>query len=232
MLGRIYNDDAFELVHIIANECVNPVIVTDPPFNIGYHYRTYKDRVNADAYYEGLASIFTEYPSVVVLYPEALHRLSMEMQTVPDRVVSWVYPSNMKRQHRDIGFYGIKPDFEQVRQPYRDMKDKRNKARIAKTGGARSYDWIMANQVKNISREKTEHPCQMPLAVMDIVVGWLPKDVTVIDPFAGSGTTALAAERRGLEWRAIEIDPLYCDIIERRIRGSQKKTARVMGGEQ
>lgn len=33
------------------------VFVTDPPFNIGYHYKTYKDRMDNDAYYDMLIYI-------------------------------------------------------------------------------------------------------------------------------------------------------------------------------
>lgn len=217
MGGRIYNEDSFDALMDIANECIDPVIVTDPPFNIGYHYRSYDDRMDEDEYFSRLAQMFNEYPSVVVLYPEALHRLSHEMGRMPDRVVSWVYPSNTRKQHRDIGFYGVKPDFEQVRRPYRNQNDKRIRELVKRTGGGRSYDWLEVNQVKNVSKEKTAHPCQMPLEVMRHVVGWLPRDATIIDPFAGSGTTAVAAEAWGNEWRAIEIDPFYCGLIERRV---------------
>lgn len=217
MGGRIYNEDSFDALMDIANECIDPVIVTDPPFNIGYHYRSYDDRMDEDEYFSRLAQMFNEYPSVVVLYPEALHRLSHEMGRMPDKVVSWVYPSNTRKQHRDIGFYGVKPDFEQVRRPYRNQNDKRIRELVKRTGGGRSYDWLEVNQVKNVSKEKTEHPCQMPIEVMRHVVGWLPRDATIIDPFAGSGTTAVAAEMWGNEWRAIEIDPEYCGIIERRV---------------
>ena len=135
MGGKVFNDDAFETVYEIASEAINPVIVTDPPFNIGYHYRTYKDRMNDEEYFSRLAILFNEFPSVVVLYPEALHRLSIVMGKAPDRVVSWVYPSNTRRQHRDIGFYGIEPDFTKVRQPYRNPNDKRIIELQKRTGG-------------------------------------------------------------------------------------------------
>lgn len=218
MSGRIYNEDSFEALADVANECVEPIIVTDPPFNIGYHYNQYTDRMDDDLYFESLAQMFNEYPSVVVLYPEALHRLSREMGRTPDRVVSWVYPSNTAKQHRDIGFYGVKPDFNQVRRPYKNPNDKRIKELVKRTGGGRSYDWLEVNQVKNVSKEKTEHPCQMPLEVMRNVIGWLPRSATIIDPFAGSGTTAVAAEMWGNDWRALEIDPKYCGIIEERVK--------------
>lgn len=135
MSGMIYNENAFECLTEIANECVNPIIVTDPPFNIGYHYRQYNDRVDDGFYFNSLAQMFNEYPSVVVLYPEALHRLSHEMAKMPDRVVSWVYPSNTRRQHRDIGFYGVTPKFEQVRRPYKNPNDKRIRELVKRTGG-------------------------------------------------------------------------------------------------
>lgn len=81
------------------------------------------------------------------------------------------------------------------------------------------------NQVKNVSREKTAHPCQMPLEVMNDVVGWISDidGATVIDPFAGSGTTCVACESRGIPWVAIEIDPSYCQIIQQRIEGQRMK---------
>ena len=220
-LGRIYNDDCFECIHDIANECEHPVIVTDPPFNIGYHYHDYSDHIDEVEYYGSLAEIFNEYPSVVVHYPESLHRLTLEMGVAPDRVVSWVYPSNTRRQHRDIAFYGIQPDFTLVRRPYRNPNDKRVRELQKRTGGGRSYDWVEYNQVKNVSKEKTSHPCQMPLALMMDVIGWLSgyEGITVIDPFAGSGTTAVACERRGIPWRAIEVDRSYCEIIYDRIEG-------------
>jgi DNA modification methylase len=40
----------------------------------------------------------------------------------------------------------------------------------------------------------------------------------VLDPFSGSGTTLVAAERTGRCGFAIEFDPLYCDVSLRRLR--------------
>ena len=215
--GAIINDDAYNCLNHYYNTTVNPVIVTDPPFNIGYHYRTYRDKKNADEYFSELAELLHDKTCVIVHYPESLHRLSIEMGRVPDRVCSWVYPSNTPRQHRDIAFYGISPDFNQVLRPYKNPNDKRIKELMKKRTVARSYDWLEVNQVKNVSKEKTSHPCQMPLEVMLSVIGWLPKDSTIIDPFAGSGTTCAAAAKLGYQWIAIEIDSEYCEIIKERV---------------
>ena len=156
-------------------------------------------------------------PSVFVLYPEMMHKVSIRIGRAPERIVSWVYPSNTPRQHRDIGFYGISPDFTKVRVPYRNPNDKRIKELVKRTGGARCYDWMEVNQVKNVSREKTDHPCQMPLEVMSRIVGILPDDATIIDPFCGSGTTLAAAKLLGRHYVGFDIDAHYCDIARERL---------------
>lgn len=168
-------------------------------------------------YYDWIAEVTSLTPSVVVLYPEMLHKLSITKEEAPERVVSWVYNSNTAKQHRDIAFYGIKPDFSRITQPYKNQNDRRIKERIAQGKGARLYDWWNVNQVKNTSVEKTEHPCQMPLDVMKRVVGILPDNVGVIDPFMGSGTTGVACMELGIPFEGYEIDESYCEIAERRL---------------
>ena len=131
------------------------VIVTDPPFNIGYHYNSYKDNMDEEQYYSFLDDVLSMYyiPFVVIHYPEALYKLSFQVGVFPERVVSWVYNSNTAKQHRDIAFFGIKPDFRKVTQPYKNPNDKRIKERIAEgKTGCKLYDWWEINQVKNVSK--------------------------------------------------------------------------------
>ena len=137
----------------------------------------------------------------------------------PQRVVSWVYNSNTGKQHRDIGFFKIKPNFNQVKQPYKNPNDKRIKERIARgiTGG-RLYDWWEVNQVKNVSKKALNHPCVMPLEVMKRVIGVLPKDIVVYDPFCGVATTGLACKELGVDFIGTEIDKEYCEIGRERLK--------------
>ena len=100
-----YENDLVRLYH--AN-CLNHLreidggtIITDPPYNVGYHYDECEDRMDEEEYFMMLAAVFTR-PSVVIHYPEAMYRISDAMGCFPQRVVAWVYPSNTPRQHRSI----------------------------------------------------------------------------------------------------------------------------------
>lgn len=205
---------------LVTDQKKDVCVVTDPPFNVGYHYKTYKDNIPEDEYYHWLSGILTKAPKIVIHYPEALHRLSIEMGVAPIRVVSWVYNSNTARQHRDIAFYGIKPNFRQVKQPYKNPNDKRIKERISKgEGGGTLYDWWNVNQIKNVSKtnEGIDHPCVMPVEVMTNIIGVLPKNTVIIDPFLGSGTTGVACAILGYDFYGIEKDEDYFNIAKSRI---------------
>lgn len=219
----LINDDCLNIIDEVVENSVNPVIVTDPPFNIGYHYNTYSDKLSEVEYLSMLKRIFSLCPTVVVHYPETIYSIAAELGEIPTRVCSWVYNSNTGRQHRDIAFFGIKPDFRKVRQPYKNPNDKRVQAMIAKgSKGAKLYDWWEIDQVKNVSKEKTDHPCQMPLKVMQNIVGILPDNMTVIDPFMGSGTTGLACKSLGVDFIGIEIDEDYFGICKERLEDNAR----------
>lgn len=128
----IYNGDCLEVIDNLRLQGVefnNSVFVSDPPFNIGYHYKEYKDNLSEDEYYNWLKTIFGNHKKVIIHYPEQLYKFSSQIREFPERVVSWVYNSNTTRQHRDIAFYGVKPDFRKVGQLYKNPTDKRIKKR-------------------------------------------------------------------------------------------------------
>lgn len=213
---QLINGDCREILKKIDLE--KAIIVSAPPFNIGYHYETYKDRLNDDEYIAMLKEVFEGKKSVVIHYPESLYKMSVAMNKVPERVVSWVYNSNTARQHRDIAFFDVIPDFKKVRQPYKNLKDKRIQKRIAEgKSSAKLYDWWNVNQIKNVSHEKLDFPCQMPLEVMKNIIGILPEDYIIIDPFMGSGTTGVAAIECKRDFIGIELDKKYFEIAKQRI---------------
>lgn len=196
----------------------NVIIVTDPPFNVGYHYNEYKDSLSEEDYYSMLVTLFEDIPFVCIHYMEELFKLAICLNEAPMKVVSWVYNSNTAKQHRGIGFWRIKPDFTQVIQPYKNPTDKRIKERLAKgILGGRLYDWWNINQVKNVSKTDNPHPCVMPLEVMKNIIGILPKEKIIFDPFMGSGTTGEACRELGRTFVGCELNKEYFDYAERRI---------------
>ena len=59
----------------------------------------------------------------------------------------------------------------------------------------------------------------MPLKVMENIIGILPEDTTIIDPFMGSGTTGVACKNLNRNFIGIEIDEEYFNIAKNRIGG-------------
>lgn len=66
---------------------------------------------------------------------------------------------------------------------------------------------------------KAEHPTQKPVEILEPLIRYsCPSGGVVLDPFAGSGSTALAANLAGCRSIMIEVDPTYAAIAERRLQ--------------
>ncbi|MFO1015077.1 MAG: DNA methyltransferase [Caulobacteraceae bacterium] len=77
------------------------------------------------------------------------------------------------------------------------------------------------------------HPTVKPTAlVADAIRDCSRRGQVVLDPFAGSGTTLIAAESCGRLARVIEYDPLYCDVIIRRWENLTGKCAELVSDGQ
>lgn len=221
---NLYNGNCINILKELNVE--NAIIVTDPPFNIGCKYSSYDDRMKEQEYLNFICSILKSQnsPFVCIHYPETLYKVAIQIGKAPQRVVSWVYNSNTAKQHRDIAFWGVNPDFKKVIQPYKNPNDKRIKERILRgILGGKLYDWWNINQVKNVSKKSNFHPCVMPVEVMKNIIGILPSDITIIDPFMGSGTTGVACAELGVNFIGIELDEGYFNIAKQRIGEVIKK---------
>ena len=98
----------------------------------------------------------------------------------------------------------------------------RNNVQLGLYGRNRSNVWNYpcANSFSRSSDEgrlSALHPTVKPAAlVADAIMDCTDRHDVVLDPFLGSGTTVIAAERTGRRCYGIEIDPSYVDIIVRR----------------
>jgi site-specific DNA-methyltransferase (adenine-specific) len=84
--------------------------------------------------------------------------------------------------------------------------------------GAKPRDVLDIPTLCNGMAEKTDHPTQKPEELLErlIAASSNPGDL-VVDPFAGSGTTLVVAERLGRRWHGAERDPRYVALARERI---------------
>jgi DNA modification methylase len=104
-----------------------------------------------------------------------------------------------------------------------------NTFELGQHGRYRTNIWQYAgvNSFKNGRlNELAMHPTVKPVAMIaDAIKDVSRRGEIVLDPFAGSGTTIVAAEKTGRLGRAIEYDPGYCDVIVRRWQSYTGKAA-------
>ena len=82
--------------------------------------------------------------------------------------------------------------------------------------------WDIPN-VKANHVEKTEHPCQFPIVIPQKLIKCLTKEGDiVVDPFFGSGTTAVACIIENRRFIGMEIQPSYFEIAKERIIDASK----------
>ena len=107
---------------------------------------------------------------------------------------------------------------------YRNPTDKRIAKNMAAGMRPTDYDWWMYEQVKNVSKEKTEHPCQLPLELVQrLLLAACPPGGTAIDPYMGSATTAEACINTDRGFIGIESDEKYFDICVQRVQNALTK---------
>jgi adenine-specific DNA-methyltransferase len=86
--------------------------------------------------------------------------------------------------------------------------------------------WIIPN-VKSNHVEKTEHPCQFPVELIErLVLAMTEPDDWVLDPFLGTGTSIIAAIRHGRKGAGAEVVAKYVDLARERIRQEINGTLR------
>jgi DNA modification methylase len=104
-----------------------------------------------------------------------------------------------------------------------------NNVELGKHGRYRTNLWSYAginSFGKDRDAELALHPTVKPVAlVADAILDCSKRGGIVLDAFAGSGTTLVAAEKTGRRGYGIELDPRYCDVIVRRMAGAFKAEA-------
>jgi DNA modification methylase len=215
-VGVVYNNDFKDIIYDLQFD----YIITDPPYNINFKYLDYNDKISDEDYIDML-SYLNDYKTIMIHYAEAFCGIVGEAMGKPERCVSWCYSSNLLRQSRMIAWYGCSPDFNLVKQPYKNLNDKRIKKLISEgSTGSRLYDWWDDIQlVKNVSKDKcTSFTNQIPVKLLEriILLTTKPGD-TILDPFFGSGSLYFACKNTGRKCIGIEQSIKHIDCFKERL---------------
>lgn len=94
---------------------------------------------------------------------------------------------------------------------------RRKKFMLHPFGSLVSDVWTDIHRVKH-NKYRDEHPCQLPIHLLErIILMSTDESDIVLDPFSGTGTTAIAAKRLGRNFIGFEKDKLYAEIAESKL---------------
>ncbi len=239
-INKVYGDDCLKAMPKVPDNFVD-LVITDPPFNIGKKYNSYNDNMKKEDYIKWCETWLAECIRIlkptgslyVFNYPENNAYLMpfLDKKMVFKRWMTWHYPTNTgmsptnytRTQHSILFYTKTKNTVfnkDTIVEPYKNPTDKRIKELIANGKKGRApYDVFQFNLVKNVSKEKTEHVCQLPEKLIEIFIkASSNKGDLVFDPFMGSGTVAAVAKKLRRNYLGCEIDKKYCEIINERIK--------------
>ncbi len=242
--NQIHCEDALAGLARIPDESVD-LIVADPPYGLGKEYGNDSDKMAADAYLRwteqwldaalpklkasGSLYIFLTWRYSPEIFVMLKQRMTMLNEIIWDRRVPSMGGSvrSFSSVHDTIGFFakqkGYYFDLDAVRIPY-DAATKKARSRSIFVGakwlelGYNPKDLWSVSRLHREHPERADHPTQKPLEIVErIIRASCPPGGMVLDPFMGSGTTAVAAMRCGRDFVGFELNPAYCAIIEQRL---------------
>lgn len=235
-LNNVSIVDAIEGLRGLPTESVD-LVFADPPYNLG---KDYGEGIidKRDKYYGWCAQWFIEVARVmkhggsfyVMHYPETCAEWKQTLDNFLDfqRWITWIYninttgKNNWRRSHRTILFYskGNPKHFDGLADavPYKNPDDKRVKQLNPIEGGTTPTDVWEYQLVKNVSEDKTSWPNQLPVELLERIIKVSSgQDDLVVDPFMGSGTTAVAASRCNRSWIGFDVSEQSKEVINARL---------------
>jgi len=241
-LNTVTQGDSLKLLQNIPDNSVN-VTFADPPFNLKKKYNSYKDSLEFANYLEWCknwihemvritkptGSIFvhnipkwlTYYATILNKYADFKHWISWDAPTAP-------MGKTLQPAHYGILFYA--KDYKQnkyyeIRYPHKRcrkcgylLKDYGGKKACLHPFGPLVSDvWTDIHRIKH-NKYRDNHPCQLPIHLLErIILMSSDEGDIILDPFLGTGTTAVAAKRLGRKFIGFDIDEKYIKISENKL---------------
>ncbi len=241
-INNIIQGDCLELLKTIPDDSIDCTFA-DPPFNLKKGYKSYKDRLNIQEYIDWCEQWITQMvritkptgsiflhniPKWLTFYTEILnkqadfkHWISWDASTAPmgktlqpAHYGILFYAKNVKQ----LKFYEIRHPHKRARKSGILAKDYGGKKGLLHPFGPLVSDvWTDIFRVKH-NKYRDDHPCQLPIHLLErIILMATDEGDIVLDPFNGTGTTAIAAKRLGRNYIGFELDPEYVAITKNKL---------------
>ncbi len=248
LTSQIYNQDALEGMCLLPDESID-LVVADPPYNLGKDYGNDSDKQEYEEFMQwnekwlslaisklkpnGSLYIFATWRYSPEIFVYLKSKMIMLNEIIWDRKVPSMGGSTRRYSsvHDTIGFFAKSKehyfDLDSIRIPY-DEETKKARSRSIFVGkkwlemGYNPKDLWSVSRLHRIHTEREDHPTQKPLEIIERMVrASCPENGIVLDPFAGTGTTALACLRNNRKYITYELNPTYYELILNRISRNQ-----------
>ena len=220
--GILINGDCLEEMKKIPDNSID-LILTDPPFNVGLDYSKTTlsgvDNWDNEDYSKwcgdwlkslyraskqgSFAIVFTGDKNLYYIFQAV-----MSSGYTYHHILKWHKP-NCQRALSGTVF------FNRTELAFILSKGKPEQSRINRK--ELYSDTIIFNN-QSVSDGDVGHPARRPISLYETIIkGFTNKNNIVLDPFLGSGTTAIACEKLQRKWIGIEISKEYCELTRKRI---------------
>ena len=227
--------DCTDLLRALKANSVD-LIATDPPYEINFENnewdleRSLNWQFLAKEFYRilkptGNLVVFQGWSNVAQTQTYLNACFELKNWIIYDRVKGRGAKTNFVSTREDILWY--------VKHPKNYTYNKISSTIPKKTGGsigkkngnpyrALSNVWTDVSPIVPWSKERVQHPTQKPVALMDRIINiFSNENDVVLDPFAGSGTTAVSAIKNKRRYVCFEKDKNYFDIMQQRIKKTE-----------
>ncbi|MBO9309798.1 MAG: site-specific DNA-methyltransferase [Chloroflexi bacterium] len=245
-IDQVINGDSLQVLAQIPDNVVD-MCFADPPFNLGKKYGAYKDQRATEEYLawceqwlrelvrvtKPSGSIFVHnIPKWLTHYAGILNRIAHFRHWIAWDAMSAPLGKTLLPAHYGILFYSKQAKgtkFFEVRAPHKTCRE--CSAFLKDYGGKKdqmhpfgmlvSDVWTDIHRIRH-NKRRDPHPCQLPIHLLErLILMTTDEGDLVLDPFLGTGTTAIAAKRLGRHYIGIEIDPLYAQIARDKLAHTQ-----------
>jgi len=188
----------------------NVVLITDPPYGIGYDKKPLRPGEKEKKMWEDDDNQYLKFSLALDCSVKVIFGIQNHPNLLPSKEGKWICWDKSRAGGR--GYLGS--DFEL--------------AWSNKRGYYRTYRVMHGGYINDDSynlHKPRYHPTQKPIRLMAAIIRDFSKPGDIIlDPFVGSGSTCIAAEREGRRWIGIEIDKKYCKIARKRVEIEKRRT--------